>query len=93
MQEIFFYCGLLAKIACVTSICKAWRGYKTIPGLFTDLGEHLIASKTVSTYNKAGFLMDLLDFVPDEFAVESVRVATARSDYHNLCGKVFERLG
>jgi hypothetical protein len=37
--------------------------------------------------------MDLLDFVPDEFAVESVRVATARSDYHNLCGKVFERLG
>lgn len=32
MQEIFFYCGLLAKIACLTSICKAWRGYKTIPG-------------------------------------------------------------
>lgn len=93
MREIFSYCGLLTKIACVSSICKAWRGYKNIPGLFTDLSEHLVASKTISTYNKAGFLMDLLDFVPDEFAVESLRLATARSDDHNFCGKVFKRLG
>lgn len=93
MREIFSYCGLLDKIACVTCVCKAWRGYKTIPGLFTDLSEKLVKSSKVSTYNHAKFLMDLLDFVPDESAIEAVRLATARSDDHNFCGKIFVRLG
>lgn len=93
MQQVFSYCGLHTKITCVTSVCKAWRGYKTIPGLFTDLSEKLVKSGKVSVFNKAKFLMDLLDFVPDETTIEAVRLPTARSDDHNFCGKIFKRLG
>lgn len=93
MRQIFSYCGLRGKITCVTRVCKAWRAYKEIPGLFTDLSEKLAVSRRASIFNKAAFLDNLLDFVPDETAVEAVRMATSKSDDHNLCNAIFKRLG
>jgi len=60
---------------------------------FTDLSECLVTSRTASIYNWAIFFDVLLDFVPDESAVEAVRIATSKSDDHNLCGAIFEHLG
>ena len=93
MREIFSYCGLLSSITCVTAVCKAWRGYKTIPGLFVDLSEYLATSSKPSTYNKASFLSSLLDFVPDLLAVEAVRIPTSKSDDHNFLKRIFKHLG
>lgn len=93
VREIFSYCGLLDKITCVTSVCRAWRGYKSIPGLFTDLSERLATSRKPSIYNHASFFCSLLDFVPDLASVEAMRMATSKSDDHNLLNKIFKRLG
>lgn len=97
MGIIFAYLDVRDCITCVTSVCKAWRNFKTLPGLFVDLSDDSVATilkqghferKTL----KAARVKSLLDWVPNPANVMGLRISTSDSCNPNECKVIIKAL-
>ena len=84
MRDVLGRLNLRDKVVCVSKVCRAWKAFKTTPGLFVDLSDDS-GPPTAKAFDK------LLKWVPDVKSVTGVRVATTdRCGYMSVCTALSE---
>jgi hypothetical protein len=96
MGLIFVHLNVRDCITCVTSVCKAWRNFKTLPSLFLDLSDNSLANVHTNEYGgtkkplKAARVKSLLDWVPNPGNITGLRISTAASCSPNECKAIIK---